>query len=155
MKSYERKLKIEIITIFVMIDYILMIKRASSNLEELILAGIALSWILFALGYHILDLKKRNITLKYWIKTFTDRIKGLKYFSKFYSMIFKYGMSIMIILGIVLVALNVINTETLNMSLMKYIINIGMALTTSLGMLEVIVFSMAGIVRIMENNKEI
>lgn len=155
MKSYERKLKIEIITIFVMIDYILMIKRASSNLEELILAGIALSWIFFALGYHILDLKKRNITLKSWIKTFTVRIKGLKYFSKFYSMIFRYGMSIMIILGIVLVTLNVINTETLNMSLMKYIINIGMALTTSLGMLEVIVFSMAGIVRLMENNKEI
>ncbi|MDZ4992484.1 hypothetical protein GNF80_05780 [Clostridium perfringens] len=155
MKSYERKLKIEIITIFVMIDYMLMIRRASSVLEESILAGIALSWILFALGYHIWDLKKRGLTFRFWIKTFTERIKGLKYFSRFYSKMFKYGMSIMIILGIVLVVLNVINTEVLNMSFVKYIINIGMALTISLGMLEVIAFSMAGIVRMNENNEEI
>ncbi len=38
MKSYERKLKIEIITILVMIDYILMIRRASSEIEESVLA---------------------------------------------------------------------------------------------------------------------
>lgn len=44
MKSYERKLKIEIITILVMIDYILMIRRASSDIEESVLAGIALLW---------------------------------------------------------------------------------------------------------------
>ncbi len=57
MKSYERKLKIEIITILVMIDYILMIRRASSDIEESVLAGIALLWTIFALGYHIWDLK--------------------------------------------------------------------------------------------------
>lgn len=155
MKNYERKLKIEIITIFVMIDYIFMIRKASSSLEESILAGIALLWTIFALGYHIWDLKKRGLTFTSWIKSFTDRIKGLKYFSKFYSWIFKYGISIMIILGIVLVSLNVINTEVLNTSLIKYIINIGMSLAVSLGMVEVIVFSIAGIVRIMEENKKI
>ena len=68
---------------------------------------------------------------------------------------FKYGTSIIIILGMVLVALNVINTEVLNTSFIKYIINIGMALAFSLGMTEAIVFCMAGIVRIMEENKEI
>lgn len=68
---------------------------------------------------------------------------------------FKYGTSIIIILGMVLVALNVINTEVLNTSFIKYIINIGMSLAFSLGMTEVIVFCMAGIVRIMEENKEI
>ena len=68
---------------------------------------------------------------------------------------FKYGTSIIIILGMVLVALNVINTEVLNSSFIKYIINIGMSLAFSLGMIEAIVFCMAGIVRIMEENKEI
>lgn len=155
MKNYERKLKIEIITIFVMIDYILMIKRANTVLEESILAGLALAWIVFALGYHLWDLKKRGLTFTSWIKTFSDRIRGLKYFSKFYSSVFKYGISIMIILGIVLIALNIIDTEVLNTSFIKYIINIGMSLTVSLGMIEVIVFSIAGIVRIMEGTKEI
>lgn len=154
MKIYERKLKIEIITIFVMIDYILMIKRADTVLEESILAGLALAWIVFALGYHLWDLKKRGLTFTSWIKTFSDRIRGLKYFSKFYSSVFKYGISIMIILGIVLISLNIIDTEVLNTSLIKYIINIGMSLTVSLGMIEVIVFSIAGIVRIMEGTKE-
>ncbi|HHD2805277.1 TPA: hypothetical protein ACOTG8_003009, partial [Clostridium perfringens] len=114
MKSYERKLKIEIITILVMIDYILMIRRASSEIEESVLAGIALLWTIFALGYHIWDLKKRGLTLTDGIKSFTDRIKGLKYFSRIYTKMFKYGTSIIIILGMVLVALNVINTEVLN-----------------------------------------
>lgn len=154
MKIYERKLKIEIITIFVMIDYILMIKRADTVLEESILSGLALAWIVFALGYHLWDLKKRGLTFTSWIKTFSDRIRGLKYFSKFYSSVFKYGISIMIILGIVLISLNIIDTEVLNTSLIKYIINIGMSLTVSLGMIEVIVFSIAGIVRIMEGTKE-
>lgn len=152
MKSYERKLKIEIITILVMIDYILMIRRASSEIEESVLAGIALLWTIFALGYHIWDLKKRGLTLTDGIKSFTDRIKGLKYFSRIYTKMFKYGTSIIIILGMVLVALNVINTEV---SFIKYIINIGMSLAFSLGMTEAIVFCMAGIVRIMEENKEI
>ena len=145
MKSYERKLKIEIITILVMIDYILMIRRASSEIEESVLAGIALLWTIFALGYHIWDLKKRGLTLTDGIKSFTDRIKGLKYFSRIYTKMFKYGTSIIIILGMVLVALNVINTEVLNTSFIKYIINIGMSLAFSLGMTEAIVFCMAGI----------
>ncbi|NGT79725.1 hypothetical protein, partial [Clostridium perfringens] len=114
MKSYERKLKIEIITILVMIDYILMIRRANSDIEELVLAGIALLWTTFALGYHIWDLKKRGLTFTDGIKSFIDRIKRLKYFSRIYTKMFKYGTGIIIILGMVLVALNVINTEVLN-----------------------------------------
>ncbi len=49
--------------------------------------------------------KKRGLTLTDGIKSFTDRIKGLKYFSRIYTKMFKYGTSIIIILGMVLVAL--------------------------------------------------
>ena len=61
MKSYERKLKIEIITILVMIDYILMIRRANSDIEELVLAGIALLWTGTTPGKNLLNLINQNI----------------------------------------------------------------------------------------------
>lgn len=98
--------------------------------------------------------KKRGLTLTDGIKSFTDRIKGLKYFSRIYTKMFKYGTSIIIILGMVLVALNVINTEVLNTSFIKYIINIGMSLAFSLGMTEAIVFCMAGIVKLWKKIKK-
>lgn len=155
MKSYERKLKIEIITTLVMIDYILMIRRASAYLEQAIIAGIALLWVIFALGYHIWDLKKRGLSLSRGFKNFLERIKGLAYFSSLYTKMFKYGISTIAILGILLVCLNIIDMEALNTSFIKYLINICISLALSLGITEVMIFCMAGMVRFIENNSDI
>ncbi len=66
MKSYERKLKIEIITILVMIDYILMIRRASSDIEESVLAGIALFMDNFCFRIPYMGFKKAWINFNRW-----------------------------------------------------------------------------------------
>lgn len=153
MKKYERKLKIEIITIFVMIDYLLMYRRASSNLESFILLGIALSWILFALGYHIWDIKSRKLTLKGWFHSFIERFKKIEG-NKIYLKLWKYSTILQVILGVLLVLMTVGAYVIMKAPIVEYILTLGVLTTVLLGIAESFAFVMAGILRASENKNE-
>ncbi|MDZ5253985.1 hypothetical protein [Clostridium sp. LIBA-8841] len=153
MKKYERKLKIEIITIFVMIDYLLMYRRASSNLESFILLGIALSWILFALGYHIWDIKSRKLTLKGWFHSFIERFKKIEG-NKIYLKLWKYSTILQVILGVLLVLITVGAYVIMKAPIVEYILTLGVLTTVLLGIAESFAFVMAGILRASENKNE-
>lgn len=153
MKKYERKLKIEIITIFVMIDYLLMYRRASSNLESFILLGIALSWILFALGYHIWDIKSRKLTLKGWFHSFIERFKKIEG-NKIYLKLWKYSTILQVILGVLLVLITVGAYVIMKAPIVEYILTLGVLTTVLLGSAESFAFVMAGILRASENKNE-
>ncbi|MGG5460986.1 hypothetical protein [Clostridium sp. B9] len=148
MKVYERKLKIEIITVIVTIAYFFMLRDDNTLVENIIILSLFTTWVFFAFAYHLWDLKRRNLTLNRWFKSLSERCgKGKVNVGPIYKL-FKFSAIAFSVLIILLLIMLIVIGLSGKVKIEDLIINAVTMISFWIASLECMSFLLAAILRV-------